>query len=207
MNGLDMTDKQRLVILSAAMQDLKLTTDGYDSFGGHWADAWPKLERLRNDLRPRPKPSWENVGPVTKPGASLLDMSLTHATMGIPLFPAVDLAWGAGVPIYAPEGVVVDTHDTSASPGDAVFLTGVSGLRYWIGHLVQGNYPLGKRFAKGSIIGRTINQSGTDHGHVGVNAEKFLGRGKQLKYGRTGNGPDYTTGSPRIRTQLLATEL
>ena len=51
------------------------------------------------------KPAWANIGYVTKPGASLLDMSLTHRTEGIPLFPAVDLAWGAGVPMYAPEAV------------------------------------------------------------------------------------------------------
>lgn len=202
-----MTDRQRLVILSAAMQDLKLTTDGYDSYGGHWQNAWPKLERLLQDLRPRPKPTWENVGQVTKPGASLLDMSLTHATAGIPLFPAVDLAWGAGVPMYAPEALTVDTRDTSASPGEAFYATGVSGLRYWFGHLDR-DHPIGKKFVKGGLIARTIDQPRgfVDHGHVGVNAEKFLGKGKQLRYGRTGWGPDYTTGSPRIRVQLTELE-
>lgn len=201
-----MTDKQRLVILSAAMQDLKLTTAGYDSYGGHWQDAWPKLERLVADLRPRPNPGWANVGPVTKPGASLLDMSLTHATAGIPLFPAVDLAWGAGVPLYAPEGMTVDTRDTSASPGEALYMTGASGLRYWWGHLDR-DHPIGKKFAKGALVARTVNQAGTDHGHIGVNAERFLGKGKQLLYGRTGRGPDYTTGSPRIRVQLADAEV
>lgn len=203
-----MTDADRLVLLTSAMNDLKLTTDGYDDFGGHWEEAWPKLQKLHADLKPKPKPTWANVGPVTKPGASLLDMSLTHKTDGIPLFPAVDLAWGAGVAMYAPEGLTVDTHDTSASPGEAIFATGVSGLRYWFGHLDR-DHPIGKKLSKGSLIARTIDQPRgmTDHGHVGVNAEKFLGRGRQLKYGRTGNGPDYTTGSPRIRTQLAASEL
>ena len=203
-----MTDKQRLVILSAAMQDLKLTTDGYDSFGGHWQAAWPKLEQLIADLRTRPTPGWANIGPVTKPGASLLDMVLTHATSGIPLFPAVDLAWGAGVPMYAPEGLTVDTKDTSASPGEAFYATGVSGLRYWFGHLDR-DHPIGKKFTKGALIAKTANQPPgmTDHGHVGVNAERYLGKGKQLLYGRTGHGPDYTTGSPRIRVQLADAEV
>ena len=200
-----MTDAERLALLTSAMNELKLTTDGFDDFGGHWQDAWPKLQKLHTDLKPRPKPGWANVGSVTKPGASLLDMSLTHATAGIPLFPAVDLAWGAGVPMYAPEGLTVDTKDTSASPGEAFYATGVSGLRYWIGH-IDRDWPIGKKLSKGSLIGRTINQAGTDHGHVGVNAEKYLGRGRQLKYGRTGNGPDYTTGSPRIRTQRAASD-
>lgn len=200
-----MLDADRLKLLSAAMADLKLTTDGFDDFGGHWQDAWPKLQKLATDLKPKPKAGWENVGPVTKPGASLLDMSLTHKTEGIPLFPAVDLAWGAGVPMYAPEGLTVDTHDTSASPGEAIFATGVSGLRYWFGHLDR-DHPIGKKFTKGALIAKTVNQPPgmADHGHVGVNAEKYLGNGKQLKYGRTGTGPDYTTGSPRIRTQLRA---
>jgi hypothetical protein len=202
-----MTDKDRLALLTSAMSDLKQTLDGYDHFGGHWEHAWPKLERLAKDLKPKPKPSWGNVGPVTKPGASLLDYSLTHRTDGITLFPAVDLAWGSGVSLYAPESCIVDTKDTSASPGEALYMTGVSGLRYWIGHL-ENDLPLGKKLAKGSLIGRTAWQPNKKaHGHVGVNAEKYLGRGEQLKYGRTGHGPDYTTGSPRIRTQLLAAEL
>lgn len=203
-----MTNEDRYKLLEEAMTELRLTQNGFDEFGGHWQDAWPKLQKLAVDLKPKPPTTWERIGPVTKPGASLLDMSLTHATEGIPLFPAVDLAWGAGVPIYAPEGLTVDTKDTSASPGEAIYATGVSGLRYWFGHLDR-DHPLGKKFTKGALIARTVNQppGKTDHGHVGVNAEKFLGRGNQLKYGRTGRGPDYTTGSPRIRTQLRAAEV
>lgn len=201
-----MTDKERFELLEEAMASLKLTKDGFDTFGGHWQDAWPKLQKLAIDLKPKPLASWEKIGQVTKPGASLLDMSLTHATSHIPLFPAVDLAWGAGVPMYAPEGLTVDTRDTSASPGEAFFATGVSGIRYWFGHLDR-DHPIGKKFIKGAMIARTINQAGTDHGHVGVNAEKYLGKGKQLLYGRTGTGPDYTTGAPRIRTQLRAAEV
>ena len=81
-------------------------------------------------------------------------------------------------------------------------------MRFWFGHLDR-DHPVGKKFGKGALIAKTVNQPAgmTDHGHIGVNAEKFLGKGKQLKYGRTGNGPDYTTGSPRIRVQLSESEL
>ena len=135
-------------------------------------------------------------------------MSLTHKTGGIPLFPAVDLAWGAGVPMYACEACTVDTKDTRPVPEKPYISPGASGMRYWFGHLDR-DHPLGKKFSKGALIAKTVNQPPgmTDHGHVGVNAEKFLGKGKQLKYGRTGTGPDYTTGSPRIRVQLQESEL
>lgn len=200
-----MNDRQQLALVRDAQRHLKRTRKGWleppVGKGTEWESAMEALNRLAKDLASAPP--WAKVGPVTKPGASILDMDLTHATSGIPLFPAVDLAWGAGVPIYAPEAVVVDTKDTSANPGEALYLTGDSKLRYWIGHLDR-DHPLGKRFSKGALLGRTVNQAEPreDHGHIGVNAEAFLGKGVQLKYGRTGNGPDYTRGSPTIREQL-----
>lgn len=205
-----MTNKQRLALLRDAEKHFKLTKKGWLEApvggGSEWKKAMEALKRVQRDLAAAPP--WADIGPITKPGASLLDMSLTHKTSGILLFPAVDLAWGAGVVMYAPEAVVVDTKDTSASPGEALYLQGISGMRYWLGHLDR-DHPLGTRFRKGAVLGKTIDQAAPkiDHGHVGVNAEAFLGKGKQLKYGRTGNGPDYTTGSPRIRVQLAALEL
>lgn len=202
-----MTEKQRLNTLRRAIVALKHTDRGYASFdpeeplGGHWKVAMRLLTDLEKDLAARPK--WADIGPVTKGGASLLDMALTHKTSGIPLFPAIDLAWGAGVPMYAPENCTVDTKDTSANPGEALYLTGRSKMRYWFGHLDR-DHPLGTRFRKGDFLGRTVNtrKGGGPHGHVGVNAEEFLGRGKQLLYGRDGTGPDYTLGAPTIRRQL-----
>lgn len=206
-----MNDRQRLALLRDAERHLKRTQKGWleppKGGGSEWKEAMESLGKLERDFAAKPK--WANIGPVTKPGASLLDMVLTHKTSGIPLFPAVDLAWGAGVSMYAPEAVEVDTKDTSANPGEALYLLGlVSGLRYWYGHLDR-DHPLGTKFKKGALLGKTIDQPHpkVDHGHVGVNAEVYLGKGKQLRYGRTGNGPDYTTGSPRIRVQLLAAEL
>lgn len=200
-----MTDKQRLALLREAEKHLKLTQKGWlekpVGGGSEWEAAMEALHKVEKDLAA--VPGWANVGPITKPGASLLDMRLTHQTVGIALFPAVDLAWGAGVAMYAPEPVTVFKKDTSASPGEALYLLGASGLQYWWGHLAS-DHPLGTKFRKGALVARTVNQPPgmIDHGHVGVNAEKYLGPGKQLKYGSTGHGPDYTTGSPTIRHQL-----
>jgi hypothetical protein len=73
-----------------------------------------------------------------------------------------------------------------------------------VAHLDR-DWPLGHRFAKGDFIGKTLPIPGaSDHGHWGVNAEALLGKGKQLKYGANGNGPNYTFGSPSIGKQLAA---
>lgn len=155
--------------------------------------------------------AWETIGPVTPGGRSLLDFSLTHRSHGLPenaasitLWPAVDVAWGAGTVMIAPEDCVVDTRDTDASPGDALYLTGESEMRYWLAH-GDRDYPLGKEFKKGDFVWKTVPTTigGGPHGHVGVNAEALLGVGKQFKYGRTGVGPDYTLGSPTMRDQLV----
>jgi hypothetical protein len=204
-----LTDKQRLLLVRDAKKHLKLTKKGWleppVGTGTEWDSAMESLGKLEKDLAAAP--AWANVGPITKPGASFLDMQLTHKTDGIPLYPAVDMAWGSGTPMYAPEACEVHLKDTSSAPGEALYLKGKSGLLYWFGHLDR-DYALGKKFTKGQFIANTAYQPAKKaHGHVGVNAEVFLGNGKQLKYGRTGNGPDYTSGSPKIRTQLAAADL
>lgn len=196
-----MTNKQRVAALRRARRHLQ-ESDGYKPNGIHYREIDKILNALEVDFLRKP-PGWADIGPVTKGGASLLDMALTHDTSGIDLFPAVDTAWGAGVAMYAPEDVTVDTRDTSANPGEALYLTGRSGMRYWFAH-IDRDYPLGTKFAKGTFLGRTVdtNKGGGPHGHVGVNGEVFLGKGKQFLYGRDGNGPDYTLGAPTIRNQL-----
>lgn len=200
-----MTDKQRLAVLRAARRELERTKEGYNPLGGHWQRANERLDRLENDLRPAPA-LWANVGPVQPGGKSLLDMSLTHDTSGIPLFPAVDTAWGGGggVELIAPEGCTVDRRDTSSSPGEAFFMSGRSSLDYWFGHLDR-DWPLGHEFVKGDFIGKTLPIPGqSDHAHVGVNAEALLGKGKELLWGGAPSKPRrrYQLGSPTIREQL-----
>lgn len=200
-----MTNKQRVAAIRRARRHLH-DARGYRANGTHYREIDKILNALEADFVVRPR--WSEIGAVTKGGASLLDMSLTHDTSGIRLFPAVDLAWGAGVSMYAPERVTVDTKDTSANPGEALYLRGASAMRYWFAH-IDRDYPLGTVFAKGAFLGKTVdtNRGGGPHGHVGVNGEAFLGKGRQFKYGRDGDGPDYTLGSPTIRNQLLALEV
>jgi hypothetical protein len=206
-----MTERQRLARIRNARRHLHAAT-GYDPNGGHYKVVDRALDALEADAKAAlsPPAAWQSIGPVQPGGVSLLDMVLTHATSGIPLFPAVDTAWGGGggVIVIAPEACTVDTKDTSSSPGEAIYVTGRSKIRLWIGHLDR-DWPLGHKFRKGDVIGRTLPIPGkSDHAHIGVNVEAILGRGKKLLYGGQRKPSDkpreYTLGSPTIRTQLKA---
>jgi len=202
-----MTNKERLNAVRRARRNLH-SASGYDQNGGHYKAVDQALDQLEAEFKPVPVPpsSWRNIGPVQPGGKSLLDMSLTHDTSGIPLFPAVDTAWGGGggVVVIAPEDMVVDTKDTSAGPGEAIYCTGISKARHWVGHLDR-DWPLGHKFKKGDRIGKTLPISGnSDHAHWGVNFEAIIGKGKELFWGGAPDKPRrrYQLGSPTIREQL-----
>ena len=201
-----MTEKQRLALLREAVGELKLTGQGYVQWskdkksGGHWPNAIKALEKLAVDLKPSPIPQ---LGPVWVGGKSILNHGLTHKTFGIPLYPAFDDAFNQGRPIIAPEAMEVISPLTSANPGHAFYAVGKSKIRYWFGHLDRRPVP-GTKFSKGDAVGRVAANSigGGPHVHVGINVEALFGNGKQLKYGATGTGPDYTFGSPTVGVQL-----
>jgi len=201
-----MTDKQRLALLNEAIKELKLTKEGFPNKllpSTHWGKAMPKLNKLAVDLRPDPIPQLPLIGPVYNGGDSLLDYQLTHKTSGIEFYPAFDTAFSEGMAIIAPENLLV-SRSSSSRPGLAFYCIGSWKLKYWFGHLDR-THDAGKRFKKGELIGKVCRNSigGGPHTHVGVNVEELIGRGNQLKYGKTGNGPDYTFGSPSIRKQLI----
>jgi hypothetical protein len=192
------TDKQRLAVLREAEAELKQTGQGYiqwskDKKGGHWPRALQLLNELEKDLKPTPIPA---LGPIRRGGPSLLTYQLTHNTDGVPKHPALDENWGAGSVSIAPEALVVN-------PGAAMHARGTSKIEYWIGHLTR-SFSIGTRIAKGQEVGRSVAIVGDDdeHTHWGINVERLFGAGVQLKYGKTGNGPDYTFGSPTIGQQL-----
>lgn len=198
-----MTDKQRLELLRSLKRDAMQTKQGFiqwdeNHVGTHWRDWLRKMERLERDLLPDPLP---NLGPVRRGGKSLLQYQLTHNTDGIPLYPAFDDNWGLGTISIAPEPLTVIAPYTSSNPGAAFYARGASKVEYWIGHLTRSP-SIGTRFVKGQEIGRSVAQAGAEHTHWGINVENLLGQGKQLLYGRTGHGPDYTYGSPTIGAQL-----
>lgn len=172
-----------------------------DLFDRIWGLGWYlAYEQKLIEQAQRKVPS---IGPLYAGAVNLIDNAPTHATSGIPLYPAFDTAFTANMTIIAPENITVWFKDTSAYPGEAIYAYGDSGLKYWFGHLDR-DWPLGVKINRGAVIGRVLPTTigGGSHLHVGVNAEAFLGPGKQLKWGRDGNGPNYTWGAATIRQQL-----
>lgn len=146
-----------------------------------------------------PPPKVPALGAVCHGGVPVLSQDCTHATSGIPLYPAFDDAFGEGRAVIAPEPLVV-TRVGSSRPGEAFYADGASGVRWWFGHLA--NAPdVGRRYAKGAPIGVTVRNTvgGGPHVHVGVNVERVWGAGRQLRH-RT----NYTHGAPLIGRQLGA---
>lgn len=213
-----MTDKERLKLLREALSRLEMTNQGYKQAEAninrnwHWKTAMQVLHALEDDLTPQPAPKrptgkMPNLGAVYPDGKSVLDESPTHATSGLPRYPAFDTNWRAGSRVIAPEGGMVTRHAGGGSSGFSLYLTGDSGLKYYFQHMnSEGRAPLGRLEKGGKIgtVGSHIRFPGArvDHNHVGINAEAILGAGKELKYGKTGTGPAYTVGSPAIRKQL-----
>jgi hypothetical protein len=212
-----MTDKERLKLLREALSRLEMTNQGYKQAEAninrnwHWKTAMQVLHALEEDLTPQPAPKrptgkTPDLGPVYPGGTSVLDASPTHATGGLPRYPAFDTNWLA-LRVIAPEGGEVTRHSGGGDLGFSVYLTGDSGLKYYFQHMNEaGRAPLG-RLKKGGKIGTVGSAKDfpavrVDHNHVGINAEAILGAGKELKYGETGTGPPYSPGAPTIRKQL-----
>ena len=191
-----MTNKQRLNALRRAMDHLKNTSQGFNLNGSEWAAAWRDLKAIEKDLQPSPVPY---IGSVFRGGKAILEHDLTHATSGIPLYPAFDDAFREGLEIIAPETLVV-TKGSSSRPGDAFYATGQSKMRYWFGHLAVAP-AVGKKFLRGQVMGKVgpNNIGGGPHVHVGLNVELMLGEGRQLLHHK-----DYTHGAPKVGTQLQA---
>lgn len=195
-----MTDRQRAALLKSAQADLRKTEKGYKTnpTGPNWVRAMDKLNRLLKDLQP---PAIPQLGPGLEDGLSMLLMAPTHNTDGVPGYPAFDDGFGqAGRWIIAPEKLTI-TRQSGAVGGDAVYATGQSKIKYWIGHLTPAP-ATGRVFLKGARIARIADQRATDHVHWGLDVRPLTGQ--SLRYGRNGNGPDYSYGSPTIGAQLLA---
>ena len=194
-----MNDRRRAALVRSMWADLRLTEHGYKPSKGqgpNWQNAARKRDRLLADLEKPPVPA---LGPVLEGGLDMLLMSPTHNTDGVPNHPAFDTGFGqAGRWVLAPEILTIQKQ-SGAVGGDAVYAIGKSGIGYWIGHI--GISPAtGRTFRRGERIARIADQSGTDHVHWGLDVRPLIG--KNLLYGRNGNGPDYTWGAPTIGAQL-----
>jgi hypothetical protein len=166
-----------------------------------WKKLLPHIPAAGKKLLPQ-VPVVPALGPVVKGGQSVLAHDCTHATDGVPLYPAFDDAFAQGVSIIAPEALTV-TRQSTSRPGQAFYATGKSGIRWWFGHL-EASPAVGKVFAKGTIVGRTCVNTigGGPHVHVGVNVEALWGKGKELAHHK-----NYTHGAPTIGAQLSAHSL
>lgn len=154
--------------------------------------AWERFKG-KEDQTPTGKISLGSVGE----GPSVREYDLTHATSGIPLYPAFDAVWYTGKNVLAPEGMKV-TRVGTASHGIAFYADGDSGLRWWFGHL-DYQPTVGRYFARGDIVGHVAYHSDSPHVHVGVNVERLWGAGKQMSH-----HTNYTHGGPLIGAQLDA---
>jgi hypothetical protein len=136
-----------------------------------------------------------DLGPVYSGGKSVLDHDLTHATSGLPYFPAFDDAFTQGKTIIAPEAGEV-YQQSSSNPGDAFYFRGDSGLKYWFGHL-DSSPANGTRISKGSKLSTVCANSvgGGPHVHVGIDARDLIGH--ELIH-----HTDYTHGAPTVGKQL-----
>ena len=138
-----------------------------------------------------------SLGSVDKGGPSVRAYDLTHATSGIPLYPAFDAVWYTGASVLAPEPLVV-TRTGGASHGVAFYADGDSGLRWWFGHLASSP-TVGRRFARGATVGTVASHPDAPHVHVGINVERLWGQGQQMTH-----HTNYTHGAPLIGNQLDA---
>lgn len=190
--------------LAVAHGLLKETEKGYDPQAPRWQKAMAIIDDVEAELHRTPVP---NLGPVLKGDKSLLLWVPTHQTDGLfrgtgSHYPAFDSGFGqVGRTIVAPERLKV-RRQSSAAGADAFYATGVSKIEYWFGHLVRAP-ATGTWFDQGDsmgVIARIAMSDGGPHFHTGLDCRKLIG--KDLKWGRRGNGPDYTFGSPTYGQQL-----
>ena len=189
--------------LSKAHGILKETEKGYDPHAPRWREAMELIDGVEEELRTPPVPA---LGPALRGDKSVLLWAPTHNTDGLEYtgskYPAFDSGFSQpGRIIVAPERLRV-RRQSSAAGADAFYATGVSTIEWWFGHLVHA--PATNRwFNQGEAMGeiaRIAMADGGPHLHTGMDCRKLIGR--DLRWGRNGNGPDYTFGSPTVGVQL-----
>jgi hypothetical protein len=186
--------------LAVAHGLLKQTEHGYDPFAFRWREAMERIDRVQANLQPPPIPA---LGPIVAQEKPTLLWAPTHDTDGFPeVWPAYDLAFGReGASVIAPEPCRVVSHHGSDG-GVGFRVKGESGIIHLILHATS-RPAVGRTFTKGqkmSALARLDDSQGGTHCHHALDTRPLTG--EWLKYGRNGNGPDYTFGSPTIGQQL-----
>lgn len=188
--------------LAVAHGLLKETEKGYDPAAPRWKKAMALIDKVEAALEPVRVP---NLGPLKIGGKSVLLHQLTHDTDGFEgIWPAFDdTNVRVGQTVLAPESCRVIDH-TGSDGGVGFKARGVSGIVHLFLH--QATRPsVGATFLRGdkiSTVARIRPDQGGPHIHYALDTRPLIG--KWLKYGRNGNGPDYSYGSPTIGVQLAA---
>lgn len=141
------------------------------------------------------------LGPVCHRGTPVWAHDLTHATGGLPGFPAFDDCFAAGTVCLAPEPMTVTAighavRRDGRPNGRSVHATGASGIRYWFGH-VAAPVPVGTHVARGQRFANVSANHESPHLHVGIDARALIGH--ELRH-----HTDYTHGAPTVGAQLRA---
>jgi hypothetical protein len=195
----DQTTSDRVMAFQAAEGILPASGD----FGQRTLDAlWPYFDRYgrwRYRLyRPRLRRTLPDLGPVVAGGRSVLEQDLTHATDGLPGYPAFDDGFRAGTVVIAPEPLTITrigwTRRRDGRPnGRSVYARGEA-FDWWFGHL-ESPAPVGAHLRRGERVGVVSANHEAPHVHVGISAERLLGA--ELAH-RT----DYRHGAPSVGQQL-----
>lgn len=205
----DMSGTEDGRLLAEAHGLLKKTEKGYDPRAPRWREAMERIDWVEAGLMP---PAMPYLGPIIPGGKAISLEAPTHNTDGLynspnvpgghngSHYPAFDFGWSAGKTVIAWEPLTV-TGQSSAMGADALYATGESGLRYWLGHITRAPVT-GTKIRRGVKISTIAAIPGADHGHLGIDARPLIE--KDFKWGRHGNGPDYSFGAKTIGQQLAA---
>lgn len=191
---------ERGTALAHAHGLLKDTKKGYDPQAPRWKEAMRLIDDVEASLDKPPIPL---LGPVKPGGKAVLLHQLTHDTDGFGgVWPAFDdTLVRVGTPVLAPESCRVIDH-TGSDGGVGFKVRGSSGVIHLFLH--QASRPaMGQVFLRGeklSSVAKITADQGGPHIHYALDTRPLIN--KWLKYGRNGNGPDYTYGSPTIGVQL-----
>lgn len=188
-----LTNKQRLNAVRRMRAHLK-KAEGFNPEGGHYKAILRDLALLEKDFLPAPKPKVPALGPIVAGGTSVLLQDCTHITDGLG-WPAFDDGFKVGRAVIAPEDCIVDDNTSSAQGGNAFYITGNSGIRYWIGHIAEVP-ALHRRFKKGETMTHISADHPRPHVHLGLDARKLL-HGHHLE-----SHTNYTHGATPIGVQL-----
>jgi len=200
-----LTDEQRLAKLVRAEQLLKNTEHGYTPEARRWKQAMALIDEVEASLERPPTPPVPALGPVKPGGKTVMLHQLTHNTDGFTgVWPAFDdTNVSVGTSVLAPEACKVIDH-TGSDGGVGFKVRGASGIIHLFLHCAS-RPPMSASFVKGaklSSVARITATQGGPHIHYALDTRPLIK--KWLKYGRDGNGPDYTYGSPTVGVQLHA---